>query len=304
MLMGERQTKNSLEEKLKKWAQPPGDTEKEKCERSVRMVKQAIDADAKLATKDIEVFPKGSFHNRTNIPSDSDVDVGALAKNYYFNTYPTGKDAADFGFVNSTYTYEDFKAEVAVAVQNKFGKENVTVGKKAIQVHASTARVDADVVPHFVHRAYKADGSYDEGVALKTDDGQIIYNWPDQDYNNGVAKNEVTKKRYKAFVRILKNIRGEMKDAGYSSADKAASYMIACLGYNIPDFYFDEVTYEKMVDDCLAYLKSQTRDLKNVAAWTEVNEKKLLFGSHQGWKFDDVADFIADAVTFFEGLKK
>ena len=49
------------------------------------MVRQAIDEDPTLSAMNITVFVKGSFANRTNIPSDSDVDIAVVATDYFFN---------------------------------------------------------------------------------------------------------------------------------------------------------------------------------------------------------------------------
>ncbi len=42
------QTHSKLEDQLRQWAKHPGQTEKEKCERAVRMIRKAIDSDPKL----------------------------------------------------------------------------------------------------------------------------------------------------------------------------------------------------------------------------------------------------------------
>ncbi len=293
----------NLEDKLRKWAKPPSDTEIEKCDRVVRMVKAAIDADKKLQTLDLEVYAKGSYANRTNIPADSDVDVAVLIKPLYFNDYPENTTAADFGFVSATYTYQDFKRDVASAIVNYFGADQVQVGDKAIKIHSNTVRVDADVVAHTVHRRFSADRKFVEGVALVTKEGKTVYNWPQQDYDNGVSKNERTSKRYKAVVRILKNLRGEMLENGYSKAEKARSYLIACLAWNVPDYFFEEESYTKMIEDCLSYLVERTSALENVNEWGEVNELKYLFRPQQGWKFDEVHDFLVEALSYFRKLK-
>ena len=41
------QAHSRLEDQLRQWAKPPGQTEKERCERSVRMIRKAIDSDQK-----------------------------------------------------------------------------------------------------------------------------------------------------------------------------------------------------------------------------------------------------------------
>jgi hypothetical protein len=296
-------SKIKLEEKLKKWASPPSATEIEKCERAVRMVTAAIKADTVLNKADISVYAKGSFYNRTNIPSDSDVDVAVTLNPLFFNTYPEGMNNSDFNFSPYNYSYSQFKTQVATAIENHFGRTNTTVGDKAILVHENSSRLDADVVPQYVHRRYYQDRSYHEGVALKTTSGDLIYNWPAQDYASGVQKNKATNMKYKDIVRILKNIKGEMELKKYSSASKAKSYLIASLVWNIPDAIFQQDTYVEIIEDCLLFLNYQTSDANNVKHWTEVNELKYLFRPTQPWRLDETNQFSVDALNFFRGLK-
>ncbi|MCO5114326.1 MAG: nucleotidyltransferase [Bdellovibrionaceae bacterium] len=285
------------EERLRGWAKPPSQTEIEKCERAERMIRQAIEEDPKLSKMDISVYAKGSYANRTNIPSDSDVDIAVVANYYHFNDYPAGKTASDFGFSNTGYLYTTFKDNVLEAIENKFGKSEVSAGEKCVKVRSNSCRVDADVVPHFVHKRFALDKSSQEGVSIKTA-GTTIYNWPKQDYENGVQKNERTGKRYKALVRIIKNTRSKMREEGYTSAKNVASYLIACLVWNVPDYFFDEDSYEKMTADAIDFLIEQTSDLANVKEWGEVNELKYLFRTSQPWKLDEVHQFLRDAKTF------
>jgi hypothetical protein len=293
---------DSRAEKFTKWSKSPSQTEIDKCERAARMVRQAVDADPKLSAMDISVYAKGSFANRTNIPSDSDVDVAVVASRYYFNDYPAGKGSSDFGMETVEYTFEQFRADVYQAVINKFGAGQVTAGKKSIKVHSNTSRVDADVVPHFVHRRYLDAGGYIEGVSLRDTSGNITKNWPDQDYRNGVAKNERTGKKYKALVRTLKSIKSEMKSAGIASADHAPSYLIACLAWNVPDYIYEMDDFEPVVMDAINFLIDKTADYENVKEWGEVNELKYLFRSTQPWSRGKVHEFLKDAKAFVEAL--
>lgn len=289
---------STKEDRLRAWAKSPSQTEIEKCERVERMIKQAVEEDAKLSKMDISVYAKGSYYNRTNIPSDSDVDVAVVANNYFFNDYPEGRCHEDFNFSKSEYSFADFRADVARAVENKFGASEVEIGSKCIEVHSNSCRVDADVVPHFVHRRYAADKTFHEGVAILKPDGTKIYNWPKQDYDAGISKNDDTGKRYKALVRILKNIKCKMKEDGYASADKVPSYLVACLVWNVPNYFFAEASYLKMTGDVVDFLIERTSDLVNVKEWGEVNELKYLFRPSQPWKFDEVHQFLKDAKKF------
>ena len=207
------------------------------------------------------------------------------------------------GRVNTVHSHALQFINTPDAIVNYFGADQVQVGDKAIKIHSNTVRVDADVVAHTVHRRFSADRKFVEGVALVTKEGKTVYNWPQQDYDNGVSKNERTSKRYKAVVRILKNLRVEMLENGYSKAEKARSYLIACLAWNVPDYFFEEESYTKMIEDCLSYLVERTSALENVNEWGEVNELKYLFRPQQGWKFDEVHDFLVEALSYFRKLK-
>ena len=51
-----------------------------RCDRAVKSIKDAVAADATLASKTVRTFPQGSYRNRTNVRQDSDVDVCVLCE--------------------------------------------------------------------------------------------------------------------------------------------------------------------------------------------------------------------------------
>lgn len=294
-------SKAGIEEKLRKWAKPPSQTELDKIERAETMVKEAIKSSEKLKDLDITVFTKGSYANRINIPSDSDVDLGVRLNTVYFNDYPEGMSKEDFNFVSATYTYDDFRKDVVKAIQDKFGKENVTVGNKAIKVHANSCRVDADVVPLAVHRRYTSKEHWHEGVALSAN-GKSIYNWPVQNYDNHIDKNSKTGQRHKPFVRILKSLKKEMKDKGVLQND-VPSYLLECLSWNVPNHLFNNEKYKEMTLDCLEFLKLALLSEETIKEWGEVNELKYLFRDSQAWTSWQAYCFIKEAKIYLEGLE-
>jgi len=291
----------ALEDRLSDWAAKPSDTEQEKCARAVRMVKAAIDKDPKLSKMNISIYAKGSFANRTNIPSDSDVDIAVEHNEVLLNEYPEGKDAASFGLISSPITFDSFRTDVFTAIQNEFGKTEAIPDEKCIKIRSNSCRVDADVVPHFGHRRYKDDGSFYKGVALVAKDKRV-YNWPQQDYDRGVQKNSATSKKYKGQVRILKNIRTEMIKDGYNSADSAKSYLISCLMFNVPDAYFNNSTNTKTILLVLNYLIEQTANATMVDKWVEVSGMKWLFRPSQSWSVSEINTFLKDAKSYLESL--
>ncbi len=65
----------SLEDRLQGWTGPSSDTEQEKQDRTLRMVREAIDEHAAFDDCRLSVYAKGSYANNTNVKTDSDVDI-------------------------------------------------------------------------------------------------------------------------------------------------------------------------------------------------------------------------------------
>ena len=163
----------------------------------------------------------------------------------------------------------------------------ITRGNKAFDVHANTYRIDADVVPTYEHRRYKqhSDGTYSylSGVALKTDSGSLIKNWPQQNYDNGVARNSRTERQYKRAVRILKRLRDKMQESEVAAAKTIPSFLIECLVWNAELTAFGNNDYTSILRHVLADTWNRTRDDESCREWGEVNELKYLFNERQPW---------------------
>jgi len=290
------------------WAKPPSDTEQTKCENAERMIRKAIKASPQLGQRNIEVFTQGSYRNNTNVRLDSDVDICIRCMDCIYTDYTFAPDLSDSdaGLVPSSYTYAQFKNEVEAALKDYFGASAVKRGNKAFDVHANTYRVDADVVPAFEHRRYgkRNDGTiyYHSGTELLPDGGGRIINWPQQNYDNGVAKNEATGRTYKRVVRILKNLRNEMEEEGIGAATPIPSYLIECLVWNVPNEGFGHSTYKADVRYVLAHLFNETRNFESCGEWGEVNELKYLFRSAQPWTREEANRFL-DAAWDYIGFE-
>jgi hypothetical protein len=159
--------KSEWEDTFASWAQPPSKSEEDRIENAITAIRKALDADVFLASN-TKVFVQGSYRNRVNVRQESDVDIGVLyTGGEFYPLYPEGKTKEDFGNIDGTYGYKDFKDAIFKALVKYFGESSVTKGNKAFDVHANSYRVDADVVPLFIHRRYSKDGSYICGVQLK-----------------------------------------------------------------------------------------------------------------------------------------
>ena len=288
------------------WGKPPSETERAKCENAERAIRKAISEDPLLSRKSISIVVQGSYRNRTNVRMDSDVDVCVLCNDVILPQYPEASmTLADVGLTPSSYSFAEFKNDVGVALTNYFGGEHVKRGNKAFDLHENTYRVDADVVAAFEHRRYTSRDSYGRWQFLKgtqfiSDDGTTVINWPEQQYANGVVKNESTGQRYKAAARILKTLRNEMEENGQPSAKPMASFLLECLAFNVPDRLLNSSSYVEGVRDALVFLYGWTSEYEKCSEWGEVSELKYLFRSQQPWSHQQVNDFIVAAWSYLE----
>ena len=285
------------------WGVAPGITEQTKCDNAKRAVRKAICASSKLSSKDIDVFTQGSYANRTNVRQDSDVDICVLYTGAFFSDYSMseGLSGSVLGYTNADYRYPEFKNDVEDALVAYFGRDSVTRGNKAFDVHANTYRIDTDVVPAFEHRRFHGtlqSNWYDSGTQILPGNGAQIINWPRQNYNNGVQKNVATGRRFKAITRILKRLRNEMADEGYAEAKPIPSYLIECLVWNVPNVGLGHDTLRADVRYSLAHLWNQTSTDETCKEWGEVNELKYLFQARQAWNRNQVQAFLQSAWNY------
>ncbi len=282
------------------WGAPPSDTEQTKSENAERAIRKAIAASDKLNSRSIEVFVQGSYANRTNVRQDSDVDICVLYTGAFFSDYSMSEGLNDsvFGFESGKYPYVNFKNDVQAALISYFDKDSVTRGNKAFDLHANTYRIDADVVPCFEHRRFMGtpeNNWFLSGTELHPDDGGEIVNWPRQNYENGVEKNDATGRRFKAVTRILKRLRYKLIEDGYAAAERIPPYLIECLVWNVPNEGFEHDTLKADVQYALAHLWNETRADKTCKEWGEVNNLKYLFWSGQPWTRAEVNEFLQAA---------
>lgn len=280
------------ERHLRDWAAPPGSAEQQKIERAEREVRAAIRASRALQYRNVEVFAQGSYRNRTNVPQESDVDICVKCSDtFMYDVVPDDdnvRKAAESTYAPATYRYSDYKNDLQNALVSHFGSTAVSRGDIAFTVHETTTRVDADVVAAFEHRRIVGRDAFGRlrylvGTDFFADSGRRIINWPQQHYDNGVAKNAATRERFKAMVRVLKNLRHEMKAANIGAANPIPSYFIECLVFNVSSGTFGHSTYYAELQEVLRELYHATKEAASCQEWGEVNELKYLFRNSQPW---------------------
>ncbi|MBN4081173.1 nucleotidyltransferase [Caldithrix abyssi] len=287
------------ENKLTNWTKPPSDTEENKLTTAENMIRDAIKAHPSLVNKTIEIFGQGSYANNTNVRLNSDIDICVRLMDTFYYDLPEGKTKEDFNIGPGTNNYSDFKNDVEFALVNKFDRNDVHRGNKAITIKGNSYRVEADVVPTFEQRRYSANGSYLSGTRFYPDRGSVMKNWPKQHIENGINKNTNTQRRFKKTVRIVKKLRYEMKDDGYSICMKVPSFLIECLVWNISNRILNNSTswYDR-VKQSVIFLYNSTMTEETCSEWGEVSELLYLFKGHSKWTRQDVNDFLVQAWNY------
>jgi predicted nucleotidyltransferase/putative intracellular protease/amidase len=297
-------------ETFKTWAKPPTEEEEKKGKRVADMINDAVRSSEALKLKTFEVYATGSYRNNTNVRLESDVDVAIVLKDTIYGEYPaTGPTKEMLGIKDAEYQLTHFRDDVGRALVAKLGKDGVTAGDKAFDVHETSRRLDADVAVFLEHRKYtgnkKADGTWEylSGVEMRprSDPAKRIVNWHQQHYDEGVKRNLATKRRFKRITRILKRLRQDMIDGGNADAKAAAksapSFLIECLVFNAPDSCFNvqEGSYFEDVKATISSLWNTTKDDATAAKLVEVSRQKLLFAPGQPWTRGQAHDFLLGA---------
>lgn len=291
----------ALETKLAGWTGPSSTTEQQKQDTTERMIREAINAHPAFQTLSRKVYAKGSYANNTNVRSDSDVDVAVECTNvfYYDKTSPELETSTTP--YSGEWTPDKLRSEIITALTAKFGSNVDASGSTAIQVHSSSARVEADVVPCFEYRYYYSDTSWVEGARVYKTDGTHVENYSALQLTNGRNKNTRTGQAYKKTVRILKRLENAMVADG--SHREVPSFFVECLVYNCPDALFAASTWTARVESVLAHIYRSLDGNEPTSEndrWLEVNDTKFLFHSSQKWTRKDARDFAAAGWNYFD----
>jgi hypothetical protein len=263
---------------------PASSTEDQERDRTEKRIRDAIRAAADLPS-DVRVYAKGSYANNTNVRRDADVDVAVEWTNTILvDTWgkTTGMSAAELGYTPATdpMSPREFRRRVERAVVGAFGSGKVdTSPDKHIGVAAATGTLDADVVPCFALNRYDAPRVANRGHRLYPKSGGYVDNFPQQNYDNGVTKNNRTSRRYKEIVRCVKRLVGELYEDGVIPRDYPG-YLLESLVHNVPN---DRFGHYKRYDDMEAvfrYLSNGLKDESVYNSWTEPNELVMLFRGH------------------------
>jgi len=260
---------------------PASPTEEQERDRTEDRIRDAIRADSDLRAS-VRVYTKGSYANGTNVRRDADVDVAVEWGNTIrVGTWgkTLGMSPAELGYTPAVepMTPKEFRRRVEKALTDAVSAGSVdTSPDKCIGVAAGTNTLDADVVPCFALNRYDAPRVSHPGHRIYPKSGGEVDNYPQQNYDNGVTKNDQTNKRYKQIIRCVKRLEGELYDDGDIPRDYPG-YLIECLIYNVPNDHFGHrLRYDDM-RAVLAFLWNGLRDENLYMQWTEPSQLLMLF---------------------------
>jgi hypothetical protein len=286
------------DEQLSNWTKPAFGNEEKLADNTEAAIRSAISKHPVLQNLDIRILPKGSYKNNTNIRRDSDIDIAVIHQGLVMLEYTEGSTMAHANLVPYTgISREYYKHAVGEALVKEFGPSVVDkTGNRVFRLRGSSTVMNADVIPAtqywYVGQRWQRKGIE---LILNKPDAQRHFNYPDQHYDNGVAKNNFTLRRYKRSVRILKNIENKLVSEGLINA--IPSFLIECLAYNVPDYIYEKATSwrQLIADICVSIWGYISKELEppNENRWLEVNGHKYLFGNHQRWGKSDAINFIS-----------
>jgi hypothetical protein len=294
------------EQTLDGWRKPASETEEQKISNAISMLKDAVNAHELLKNKDIEFIVQGSYGNNTNIKIDSDIDVSPMLKDTFYSEYREGVTRDDYGFIDGTNHFSDYRKFIIEALIKKFGAENIVVGNKSIKINSNTYHVQADAVPAFQYRNYRNDKDYNpdnyiEGIKFYSAKNEEVINYPKKHISNGIAKNTNTARRFKRSVRLYKRIRNIMIEDGLPVPKSINSFLIESLLWNTPNSKFNNSsTWNDLLKNTISFLYRETDTDEKCKNWGEVSEMFYLFHSGRKWSRNDVNSFLVQMWNYLE----
>lgn len=286
------------ESQLETWSHRPQTNTAVKAHEDIRFALRS--ASSGIRGIAFEDYLQGSYKNDTNIFRDHDVDIVIqLNGSYFYNIdrlSPVDQARYRQAASPATYKLDEFRAAVLKTLQAALGWSAVTDDNKVIRVAGkSGVKLDADVVVGEQYREYVAfDGNtgrgYIEGIKFwAQDDRRWIVNYPKLHYDNGVAKQKDTANWFKPTVRTFKNIRNYLVNNDILPDNRASSYFIQGMLYNVPKGRFG-YTHRQNFEDVLEWLLGA---LDSYGSFDCQNDIVPLFGySDEQWNIADMTLFL------------
>ncbi len=268
------------------------------------MVREAITGHSPFAKTTIETYAKGSYANNTNVRLDSDVDIVVECRDCMYYDYGTNVAPPSQALprYEGSWTPDLWRQTVAASLVAHFGEPAVdATGNVAILISEQPgSRPSIDVVPSYQFRRYWATDrtSFTDGTAVYPRQGTRIVNWPRQQLDNGRTKNDATGRRYKNYVRALKNAENHL--VGKGSFSEKPSYLMECIIWNVPDATLSSGDLDEGFRATLLWAWQHLTTQYVREEWLEPNKHKYVFGQEQKWTIEDAKAVVTGTWALFE----
>lgn len=268
------------DQQIREWSIPPS-RENDLSAKTYNVIKQDLE---KEFWDSVEIFLQGSYANATNIRKDSDIDIVLCYRNTYYYNIDNLSEEEQERFNDSKWSrgrdFMDFKNEVERFLKTTYWSYRVQRKNKCVTISKqSNFFVDADIIPCFEYRRYHrysyipTSDDYYVGTKFITDEWQNIINFQKLHQKNGEAKNIRTDGKYKAVVRVLKNINKYLVDQWLLEEKFISSFAIENLIYNISDDIFRENDINLiLIWQIILQLFQEMKDEKKYREYKEICE--------------------------------
>jgi len=276
-------------------------------------IKAAIDDIKWIKEVKYDTYLQGSYRNFTNIRGDSDVEVIAQLTSIfqYDNSSLSQEQSSMFQEVYSkgaNFSLNDFRQATFKGLQDYYGKQNVSLGSKAIDVVGFNGRLNADVLCCIEFRKYKSfskanSQDYFSGIKFySTNESRWVISYPKLHYHNGVNKNsqDRTNGNYKPVTRIFKNIKLYLVQKNIISKNLAPSYFIQCLLYNLPHNLFKGNSYQSILVQLLNGLVASTNNNQLKDYICQHRQLELFGKAKEQWNVNDAIAFIKVIIELYK----
>ena len=262
---------------LKQRSLPPSGTNN-KCKQTYFLVKERIEQT--LIDDNFDIFLQWSYANSTNIKEDSDVDIVVCRNNIHRdNFWFMGRNSNYLSQYNIDYSrksFYDFKIKVERALFWEFWN-SITRKNKCLRLDISNYNlVNADIVPTYELHKFINDWRYYPWIALFSDDGTYIENFPKMHQKNWEEKNQRTNWMYKDMVRLIKNCKAYYSDIYNDNSKVISSFMIENCLWNIESNIY-LTNYWTKTNLCNCVIKELLRKLQHPWDFREICNLRKLF---------------------------
>ena len=216
--------------------------------RTFEVVRTALLASPELGARNVRVYLHGSRAGDTVTRVDEPVDVVIESGTSYLAGFtPHVSDLArqsiEGTLAAGSWDYWQFYREVEAALVAAF-PGSVRRGEHSLQLardpevssppRVVPVQVPAEVIVALPYRHYSGLGGWTAGITYFTTGFDQVVQYPRLHRDNGALKDRETEGRYKATVRMAKQMRDYLQDVLALEPGRVPSYFLEGLLWNVP----------------------------------------------------------------------